>query len=46
MFHGNGYTSIERVIAMTALRCAEVTLAHGHRYFVGTSVADLAGKLL
>ena len=39
---GNGYTSIERVIAMTALRCAEVTLAHGYRYFVGTSVADLS----
>lgn len=34
MFHGNGYTSIERVIATTALRCAEVTLAHGYRYFV------------
>ena len=42
MFHGNGYTSIERVIAMTALRCAEVTLDHGYRYFVGTSVADLS----
>jgi hypothetical protein len=42
MFRGNGYTSIERLVAMTALRCAEVTLAHGYRYFVGTSVADLS----
>jgi hypothetical protein len=34
MFHANGYTSMERVIGMIALRCAEVTLAHGYRYFV------------
>jgi hypothetical protein len=42
MFHANGYTSMERVIGMVALRCAEITLAHDYRYFVGTSVADLS----
>ena len=26
IFHGNGYTPAERVVLMTALRCAEVTL--------------------
>ena len=26
MFHANGYTSMERVIGMVALRCAEITL--------------------
>jgi hypothetical protein len=41
-FRGNGYTAAERVVEMTALRCAEVTLAHGYRYFVGTSVSDLS----
>ena len=29
---------------MTALRCAEVTLAHGYHYFVGISLADLSGR--
>lgn len=43
-FRGNGYTGVERVVEMTALRCAEVTLAHGYRYFVGTSVSDLSGQ--
>ena len=42
MFHGNGYTSAERVIEMAALRCADVTLQHGYRYFVGVSMADLS----
>jgi hypothetical protein len=41
-FHGNGYTSAERVVEMAALRCADVTLAHGYRYFVGISMADLS----
>src|SRR5258708_6276789 len=43
-FHGNGYTSVERVSEMTALRCAEVTLKNGYRYFVGTSIADLSSQ--
>ena len=42
MSNGNGYTGVERVLAMTALRCAEVTLAHGYRYFVGTDVVDMS----
>lgn len=42
VFHGNGYTSAERVVEMSALRCAEVTLAHGYRYFVLVGVADLS----
>ena len=43
-FHGNGYTSVERVIEMTALRCADVTLKNRYRYFVGTSIADLSSQ--
>jgi hypothetical protein len=43
-FHGNGFTSGERVVEMAALRCAEVTLAHGYRYFVGTSASDISGQ--
>jgi hypothetical protein len=43
-FRGNGYTGAERVLEMTALRCAEVTLAHGYRYFVGISASDLSGQ--
>jgi hypothetical protein len=42
VFHGNGYTSAERVVEMAALRCAEITLAHGYRYFVGTGVSDVS----
>lgn len=38
-FSGNGFTSRERVLKMAALRCAEVTLAHGYRYFVGTGAS-------
>ena len=41
-FHGNGYTSGERVLEMTALRCAEVTLSHGFHYFVLTSGTDMS----
>jgi hypothetical protein len=43
-FHGNGFTSGERVVEMTALRCAEVTIAHGYRYFVGTSASDMSSQ--
>jgi hypothetical protein len=44
MFHGNGYTSASRVVQMTALRCAEVTLAHGYRYFIVTGATDLSSR--
>jgi len=40
-FSGNGFTSGERVLKMAALRCAEVTLAHGYRYFVETGASHL-----
>jgi hypothetical protein len=43
MFHGNGYTPAERVVLMTALRCADVTLQRGYRYFVVTGAADVSG---
>jgi hypothetical protein len=43
-FHGNGYTSADRVLQMVALCCAEVTLQHGYRYFVGTGIADLSTR--
>jgi hypothetical protein len=43
IFHGNGYTPAERVVQMAGLRCADVTLAHGYRYFVLMSAADLSG---
>jgi hypothetical protein len=39
-FHGNGYTSAERVGQMAALRAAEVTLQHGYRYFIATGIFD------
>ncbi len=29
---------------MAALRCADVTLQHGYRYFVGVGVADLSSN--
>lgn len=32
-FGGNGYTSGQRAIDLCVLRCAEVTLGHGFRYF-------------
>jgi len=41
-FRGNGYTSPERVVEMTALRCAEVTLQRGYRYFVATGASDIS----
>jgi hypothetical protein len=44
MFHGNGYTSAERVVEMAALRCADITLEHGYRYFVGVGMADLSSN--
>jgi hypothetical protein len=45
MFHGNGYTPAERVVLMTALRCADVTLQHGYCYFVITGAADVSRHL-
>jgi hypothetical protein len=41
-FRGNGYTGPERVAEMTALRCAEVTLQHGYRYFVIAGASDIS----
>jgi hypothetical protein len=41
-FRGNGYTGPERVAEMTALRCAEVTLQHGYRYFVIIGASDIS----
>jgi hypothetical protein len=38
----NGYTSAERVVEMAALRCAELTLQHGYRYFVMTGASDVS----
>ncbi|HKB91807.1 MAG TPA: hypothetical protein VKC60_14920 [Opitutaceae bacterium] len=43
-FYGNGYTSGMQVIQMTARRCAEVTLQHGYRYFVGTAASDASSN--
>jgi hypothetical protein len=43
-FHGNGYTPPERVGEMASLRCAEVTLEHGYKYFIITAVSDLSGS--
>jgi len=43
-FYGNGYTSAMQVIQMTARRCAEVTLQHGYRYFVGTAASDASSN--
>ena len=43
-FSGNGYTSAMQVIQMTARRCAEVTLQHGYRYFVGTAASDASSN--
>jgi|SRR5271165_6934291 len=44
MFHGNGYTSSERVYEMTMLRCAELTLTHGYRYFILIAVTDMSSQ--
>jgi hypothetical protein len=41
-YHGNDYTSAERVVTLTFLRCADVTLQHGYRYFIGISMVDLS----
>jgi hypothetical protein len=43
-FSGNGFTGGERVLEMAALRCAEVTLVHGYRYFVGTGAGHLGAQ--
>jgi hypothetical protein len=42
-FHGNGYTGAQRLVEMAVLRCADVTLLHGYRYFVLMGAADLSG---
>ena len=42
---GNGYTSAQRVMAMITLRCADVTLQHGYRYFAVTGIRDLGTQL-
>jgi len=42
---GNGYTSAQRVMAMIKLRCADVTLQHGYRYFAVTGIRDLGTQL-
>jgi hypothetical protein len=44
MFNGTGFTGGERVLSMTALRCSEVTLGHGYRYFVATEVVDMSSQ--
>jgi hypothetical protein len=41
-FRGNGYTDPMRLGEMAALRCAEVALTHGFRYFVLTNAVDLS----
>jgi hypothetical protein len=41
-FRGNGYTDPFRVGEMATLRCADVTLQHGFRYFITTSFADIS----
>jgi hypothetical protein len=40
-FGGNGYTSENRLIAMLLVRCADITLQHGYRYFVITGAQDM-----
>jgi hypothetical protein len=41
-FCGNGYTAPLRVGEMAALHCADVTLQHGFRYFIVTSLANIS----
>uniref|UniRef100_I2PZY7 Lipoprotein n=1 Tax=Desulfovibrio sp. U5L TaxID=596152 RepID=I2PZY7_9BACT len=36
-FRGNGYTSMERAKDYALLRCAEVSLEHGYKYFIVTT---------
>ena len=40
-YTANGYTSVDRMVAMLSLRCAEVSLQHGYRYYVVTDIRDL-----
>ena len=40
-FSGNGYTSENRVLAMLLVRCADITLQHGYRYFVVTGSQNM-----
>jgi hypothetical protein len=39
-FQGNGYTSSERVQDFAILRAADLTLAHGYRYFAIFNAAE------
>lgn len=41
-FDANGYTPVTTAMDMTALRCCEVTLSHGFRYFKELNMADLS----
>jgi hypothetical protein len=41
-FDANGYTPVTTAMDMTALRCCEVTLSHGFRYFKELNTADLS----
>lgn len=36
-FKGNGYTSMERAKDYAMIRCSEVTIQHGYRYFIITN---------
>jgi hypothetical protein len=42
IFRGNGYTDAARLVELTALRCADVTLAHGYHYFVINAASDIS----
>lgn len=44
IFRGNAYTDVARLVELTALRCADVTLAHGFRYFVVNAASDIAPR--
>ncbi len=39
-FSGNGFTTERRMLGMLLIRCADVTLQHGYRYFVITGFQD------
>jgi hypothetical protein len=43
-FNGNGFTDVMRVLTMAGLRCSEVTLAHGYKYFIVTEFVDMSSQ--
>ncbi len=45
-FRGNGYTSSEKTLKYALLRCAEVTLQGGYKYFVIISNNDTSRNLI